>query len=226
MWSNDIELLLDKIRMNSATLSNEHKKKYFYLNNLLRYFRVPIIIIIGLSSIISVGFQPYINQPIISMLTCLLSLLCSIIGSIELYLAIQKQMENELLSSKDYYILSIDIFKMLNLNVENRNPDAKAYLEEKYAEYCEFMKKSNTIEKKILDQLSTMPYLKKSSKLYINDKYINLSNPISSNKLLTNISYSKENTNLSTNEKSVRFLDNEIDEIDEIHEIDEIDDIP
>ena len=115
---------------------------------------------------------------------------------------------------------------MLNLNVENRNPDAKAYLEEKYAEYCEFMKKSNTIEKKILDQLSTMPYLKKSSKLYINDKYINLSNPISSNKLLTNISYSKENTNLSTNEKSVRFLDNEIDEIDEIHEIDEIDDIP
>jgi hypothetical protein len=112
-------------------------------------------------------------------------------------------MENELLSSKDYYILSIDIFKMLNLNVENRNPDAKAYLEEKYAEYCEFMKKSNTIEKKILDQLSTMPYFKKSSKLFIKDKYINLSKPISNNKLLTN-------------EKSVRFLANEIDEIDDI----------
>ena len=234
MWSSDIEQLLEKIRINAVILSKEHKKKFFYLNNLLRYFRVPIIIISGVSSIISVGFQPYLNQKIISMLTCLLSLLCSIIGSIELYLAVQTQMENELLSSKDYYILSIDIFKMLNLNVENRNPDAKAYLEEKYAEYCEFMKKSNTIEKKLLDQLSTLPYLEKHSRT-IRDKYINLSKQISSNNLLTNMdnsfytqtnmSYSKASTdntsnksNFSTitcgnpNEKNVRFLDNKTDD--------------
>jgi hypothetical protein len=234
MWSSDIEQLLEKIRINAVILSKEHKKKFFYLNNLLRYFRVPIIIISGVSSIISVGFQPYLNQKIISMLTCLLSLLCSIIGSIELYLAVQTQMENELLSSKDYYILSIDIFKMLNLNVENRNPDGKAYLEEKYAEYCEFMKKSNTIEKKLLDQLSTLPYLEKHSRT-IRDKYINLSKQISSNNLLTNMdnsfytqtnmSYSKASTdntsdklNFSTitcgnpNEKNVRFLDNKTDD--------------
>lgn len=234
MWSSDIEILLEKIRINSVILSKQHKKNFFYLNNLLRYFRVPIIIISGVSSIISVGFQPYISQKVISMLTCLLSLLCSIIGSIELYLAIQKQMENELLSSKDYYILSIDIFKMLNLNLENRNPDGKAYLEEKYSEYCEFMKKSNTIEKKLLDQLSPLPYIEKHSQLTITnrDNYNNLSKNVSNNNLLTNIdpyfysqttsSYSKANTentsgktNITTTtfgnttEKNVRFLDND-----------------
>lgn len=235
MWSSDIEQLLEKIRINSVILSKEHKKKFFYFNHLLRYFRVPIIVISGVSSIISVGFQPYISQKSISMLTCILSLLCSIIGSIELYLAIQKQMENELFSSKDYYILSIDIFKMLNLNVENRTPDGKAYLEEKYAEYCEFMKKSNTIEKKLLDQLTTLPYFEKPSELSLTNNYRILSKQISSNNLLTNIdnnfysetntSYSKsitdnnsEKSNLSTttcgnpnenlNEKNVRFLDN------------------
>jgi hypothetical protein len=166
------------------------------------------------------------------MMTCILSLLCSIIGSIELYLAIQKQMENELLSSKDYYILSIDIFKMLNLNVENRTPDGKSYLEEKYTEYCEFMKKSNTIEKKLLDQLTTLPYFEKHSQLQsLTNTYTNLSKKFPSNNLLTNIdnsfysstnmSYSvkastdinSEKSNLSTitsvnpTEKSVRFVD-------------------
>jgi hypothetical protein len=224
MWSSDIEQLLEKIRVNSVILSKEHKRKFFYLNNLLRYFRVPIIVISGVSSIVSVGFQPYISQTVISMLTCLLSLLCSIIGSIELYLAIQKQMENEMISSKDYYILSIDIYKMLNLNIENRTPDGKAYLEEKYAEYCEFMKKSNTIEKRLLDQLTQLPYLEKPSQLSITS----LAKQISSKNIFysdLNSSYSKsindntsEKSNLSTvtsgnpNEKSVRFLDNNTDD--------------
>lgn len=224
MWSSDIEQLLEKIRVNSVILSKEHKRKFFYLNNLLRYFRVPIIVISGVSSIVSVGFQPYISQTVISMLTCLLSLLCSIIGSIELYLAIQKQMENELISSKDYYILSIDIYKMLNLNIENRTPDGKAYLEEKYSEYCEFMKKSNTIEKRLLDQLTQLPYFEKPSQLSITS----LAKQISSKNIFysdLNSSYSKsinDNTSeksiLSTvtsgnpNEKSVRFLDNNTDD--------------
>ena len=102
-WTSDIESVLEQIRINSILLSKEHKKRYFYLTEILRYFRLPVIIISGINSIVSVGFQPYIDQGTISMLTCLLALLCSIIGSIELYLTIQKSMENELTSSKDYY---------------------------------------------------------------------------------------------------------------------------
>ena len=134
-WSEDIEKVLDQLRMNSVILSIQHKKRYFYLRNILQYFRLPVIIISGINSIVSVGLQPYLNQGTISMMTCLLALACSIIGSIELYLAIQKSMENELIASKDFYILSIDLNKTLTLAIQHRPTPAKEYLEKKSSEY-------------------------------------------------------------------------------------------
>jgi hypothetical protein len=156
-WSEDIEKVLDHIRMNSVILSKQHKKRYFYLKTILLYFRLPVIIISGINSIISVGLQPYVGQRTISMMTCLLALACSIIGSIELYLAIQKSMENELLSSKDYYILSIDIHKTLTLSSRHRPIPAKEYLEKKYNEYVKLIENCNLLSKKIIDSLNPLP---------------------------------------------------------------------
>ena len=119
-WSTDIEIVLESIRINSVLLSKEHNKRYFALNQTLQYFRLPVIIISGINSIVSIGLQSYIAQSVISMTTCLLALICSIIGSIELYLAIQKSMESELSVSKDYYILGIEIYKTLTLSSINR----------------------------------------------------------------------------------------------------------
>ena len=159
VWSKDIEFILDKIRINSILLSDEHKNRFFYLKEKLMYYRLPVIVISGISSIVSVGLQNYVDQKYISITTCVLSLACSIIGSIELYLAIQTQMENELTSLKDYYLLSIDIYKMLKLDVANRDPDGKAYLEEKYSEYCTFIKSSNIMASQINDRLSVISLL-------------------------------------------------------------------
>ena len=159
VWSKDIESILNKIRINSILLSDEHKNRFFYLKERLMYYRLPVIVISGISSIVSVGLQNYINQKYISITTCVLSLTCSIIGSIELYLAIQTQMENELTSLKDYYLLSIDIYKMLTLDVTNRDSDGKAYLEEKYSEYCTFIKSSNIMASNINDRLSVISLL-------------------------------------------------------------------
>jgi hypothetical protein len=156
-WTTDIENVLEQIRINSVLLSKEHKKRYFYLTEILRYFRLPVIIISGINSIVSVGLQPYLPQGTISMTTCLLALLCSIIGSIELYLTIQKSMENELLSSKDYYILSIDIYKTLSLVKEHRPIPAKEYLEKKYNEYVKLFENSNLLARKITDKLNPLP---------------------------------------------------------------------
>jgi hypothetical protein len=153
-WTDDIESVLEQIRVNSVTLSKEHKKNYFQYNRLLRYFRLPVIIISGINSIVSVGFQPYLDQRTISMMTCLLALICSVIGSIELYLAIQKSMESELLASKDYYILSIDIHKMLTLTRDHRTGAAKEYLERKYEEYVKLFENSNLLVGKITDRLN------------------------------------------------------------------------
>lgn len=156
VWSKDIEFILDKIRINSILLSDEHKNRFFYLKERLMYFRLPVILMSGISSIVSIGFQTYVPQKYISITTCVLSLACSVIGSIELYLAIQTQMENEMTSLKDYYLLSIDIYKMLKLDVVNREPDGKAYLEEKYSEYCTFIKSSNIMVTHINDRLSAI----------------------------------------------------------------------
>jgi hypothetical protein len=156
-WTTDIESVLELIRINSVLLSKEHKKRYFYLTEILRYFRLPVIIISGINSIVSVGLQPYLPQGTISMMTCLMALLCSVIGSIELYLTIQKSMENELLSSKDYYILSIDIYKTLSLGKEHRPIPAKEYLDKKYNEYVKLFENSNLLARKITDKLNPLP---------------------------------------------------------------------
>jgi hypothetical protein len=156
-WTEDIENVLEQIRINSIFLSKEHKNKYFYLTEILRYFRLPVIIVSGINSIVSVGFQPYIDQQTISMMTCVLALVCSIIGSIELYLTIQKSMENELMSSKDYYLLSIDIYKTLTLGKEHRSIPAKEYLDKKYNEYVKLFENSNLLDKKITDKLNPLP---------------------------------------------------------------------
>jgi hypothetical protein len=156
-WTIDIESVLEQIRINSVLLSKAHKKRYFYLTQILRYFRLPVIIISGINSIVSVGLQPYLKQVTISMMTCLLALLCSIIGSIELYLTIQKSMENELTSSKDYYILSIDIYKTLSLGKEHRPIPAKEYLDKKYGDYVKLFENSNLLSKKIKDKLNPLP---------------------------------------------------------------------
>jgi hypothetical protein len=106
-WHSDRERILERMRTNSIILSRAHKAKYQKLTNLLRYFRLPVIILSGINSVISVGFEKYINQNVISLTTCLISLTCGIIGSVELYLAIQTLIENELNSSKAYYLLSV-----------------------------------------------------------------------------------------------------------------------
>jgi hypothetical protein len=152
-WTADVETLLESIRINSVLLSNAHSKNYFNLKNNLQYYRLPVIILSGVNSIISVGAQPYMEQAHISLTTCLIALVCSIIGSIELYLSIQKSMELELSVSKEYYLLAVDIFKVLSLNREHRPIPAKDYLEAKYTEYRKLKENSNLLIKRLADKL-------------------------------------------------------------------------
>ena len=83
-----------------------------------------------------------------------ISLVVSILGSIELYMKIQENMEVELVAQKDFYILSISIFKVLQLDDENRNIDMKLFLEETFANYQKLIENSNVVAKKIKDKLT------------------------------------------------------------------------
>ena len=155
-WSEDIDRVLDAIRLNCIVLCKRHKTRYFELKNSLKYYRLPCIVLNGANSIISVGLQPYATQGAISLTTSLIALTCGIIGSIELYLGIQKRLENDLISQRDYYLLSVDIFKTLSLNRENRPIPAKDYLNETYNKYTKLIESSEALIKKIDDRLNTI----------------------------------------------------------------------
>jgi hypothetical protein len=62
-------------------------------------------------------------------------------------------MELELTISKEYYLLAVDIFKVLALKREHRPIPAKDYLEARYNEYRKLKENSNLILKKIEDKL-------------------------------------------------------------------------
>jgi len=152
-WSEDIDKVLDNIRINCVILSKLHKQRYFELQSSLKYYRMPVIILNGINSIFAVGLQPYIYQGTISLTNSLIALTCGIIGSIELYLGIQKRLENDMISQRDYYLLSIDIYKTLSLDKPNRPIPSKDYLEKSYNIYTKLIESSSTLAKVKGDKL-------------------------------------------------------------------------
>ncbi len=152
-WTDDSDNELNNIRINCVILSNLHKQRYFELQSSLKYYRMPVIILNGINSIFAVGLQPYIYQGTISLTNSLIALTCGIIGSIELYLGIQKRLENDMISQRDYYLLGIDIFKTLSLDKTNRPIPAKDYLEKSYNVYTKLIESSSTLAKVKGDKL-------------------------------------------------------------------------
>ena len=65
-------------------------------------------------------------------------------------------MEVELLAQREFYILSISIYKILQLDKENRNIDMKLFLEETFSQYQKLIENSNVVEKKIKDKLTLL----------------------------------------------------------------------
>ena len=170
-WSKDTETILNKIRINCNILSEYHRVRYIELKERIKWFRIPIIITSGINSVISVGLAKFVDQNAVSVVTCLLSLVCGIIGSIELYLQIQTQIDTEQANSKDFYLLGINIFKVLSLQPENRNVESSSYLDEIYSNYTKYISQSNIIKEKLSDSLQEIP-IYKDSKIYEDEMVI------------------------------------------------------
>lgn len=195
-WDDDTEKILNSICINANELSEYHKMKYYYYKNMLKYFKIPIIILSSINSVIAIGLHSFINQSIVSVITCILSLISAILGSIELYLGIQKTMETELDSSKQFKILSYEIYKNLNLKRENRNVNGKTYLEEKYNEFIKLIEHSTLTTNKMNDLLVPKIEKIKKSKISLNG-INNLMNSLSDNS--SNSSLTSENISITQN---------------------------
>ena len=152
-WTTDLESILDKIRMNSNVLTEYHKERYYKYKGYLKYFKIPTIILSAFSSVFSVGLQSYVEQSVVSIITCLIGLFVGILNSLELFLAIAQTMESELTHSRDFYLLSVDICKTLLLQREHRLAKGKQYLNEKYSVYCKLVENSILVDKVLTDNM-------------------------------------------------------------------------
>lgn len=157
-WPNEVEDLLEKLRINCVNLSEYHRKRYYKFKGYGKYFRLPIIVLASINSTASVGLQPVLQQGIISAITCLIGMIMGILGALELYLGIQTNMDLELKQSKEFYTLAIDIYRMLTLRREHRGEDGKDYLNKKYSNYIKLCEASNLFKRHLrVDLLTNVP---------------------------------------------------------------------
>jgi hypothetical protein len=155
-YTDEIETVLENIRCNSVLLYQEHRQRYLQLKAKLKYYKVPIIIISSISSIVSLS-QQFLDQNVITLLNMILGLVCSIIGSIELFFGISNQLIKEYDTSKDFHILGMSIFKCLSLQRIDRPQNGTTFLENSYGTYIKLIETSNILPSRIQDKLCDIP---------------------------------------------------------------------
>ncbi len=64
-WSTDIENVLDKLRLNCILRTKYHKSSYFMLKARLKYFKIPVIVLSGLSSVFNVALYNLVSQEVV-----------------------------------------------------------------------------------------------------------------------------------------------------------------
>jgi len=146
-WSQSVDSLLDKIRLNAVYLTNRHINNHLYYKNCSKYFEIPTIVLSVFSGSFSVGSDGFLNQDIISIVSCSISLLITILTSIKLYMKIQENSTQEQELAVSFKTFALDIFKTLSLPEEDRGIDGLIYLNKTYGKYVNLVENSQILNK-------------------------------------------------------------------------------
>ena len=133
-WNDEIIKILNNVRINSLNLSEYHRRFFFYFKNISNYFDIPIIITSSLSGSFSVGA---------SLISCAASMFITILSSIKLYLNISDNLQSESDMARKFYVLSLEIYKIINLPDEKRGINSSEFLNSKYNQYIKLYEESN-----------------------------------------------------------------------------------
>lgn len=156
-WNQSVDSLLDKIRLNCVMLSNRHVNNHLYYKHVSKYFEIPTIILSVFSGSFSVGADTFLNQELISVVGCSISMVITILTSIKLYMKITENSTAEQELAISFKTLALDIFKFLSLPSVDRGADGLVYLNKVYSKYVNLVENSailNQMNKK--DQLLTI----------------------------------------------------------------------
>lgn len=150
MWNSETKNILEKIRLNSIKLSNKHRVTALSYQHISKYFDIPIIILSTISS--SLGSNKFVPDNDKDSINLFISMFVTIATSVKLYLNITSNLNQEIALSREYYVLSIDIYKNLNLPLDIR-PDPVQYLNECYSQYVKLIEQSTLNNKIKKDEL-------------------------------------------------------------------------
>jgi len=156
-FTNDIEGVLENIRINSAILHDFHRKQFITLNGKIKYYRIPVLIFSSIASVWAIGGDAFLPQDQVSLISSGLGLVAGTITSIELFEKIDEKMKLAEELSHKFYTMSVEIFKMLSLYDKNRGVNGKEYLSQVFSEYVKMVEKSDLTGKKMKDKLMPLP---------------------------------------------------------------------
>ena len=140
-WTEEVNNILEKIRLNSVELSIRHRNNYHEFKGYSKYFDIPVIIISTMSASLSITFS-FLSEELLAITTCSISMMVAILTSIKLYLQLDEAIKKEFETSKSFHTLALDIFKVLNLKIDQRNGNSIEYLNKKYNDYIKLVESS------------------------------------------------------------------------------------
>lgn len=138
----EVDSLLDKIRLNCVYLTNKHINNHLYYKGVSIYFELPTIILSVFAGSFSVGAQPFMEQEIVSVINCSISMIITILTSIKLYMKINENQQAEQELAVQFKTLALDIFKVLSLPDKDRGIDGLVYLNKVYGKYINLVENS------------------------------------------------------------------------------------
>lgn len=164
-WNESVMGILDKIRRNAYAMSEKHRKRFIEYSSMSKYFDLPVIV----CSVFSSSFSGLGSVPVdkTQLINVSISMFIAVLTSIKLYLNLSSQVNEEVGLSKDFYILSIDIFKVTQLNPEDRHIDPLEFVNSSYSRYIKLIEASSLLRKNIkndeLVKIDIRRYLGESS---------------------------------------------------------------
>ena len=136
------------MQVKSLELSKVYKTRFIQYQKLTDRFKIPIIIFSSIATFFNFGLQPYFSQQVIAIICSSLTFMTGLLSTIELYLQINKQMEMSLKLSKDLFMNSMNIYRILSLDKERRVQEGLEYLNERYEVFRQIIEKSEIMPDK------------------------------------------------------------------------------
>lgn len=140
-----MDVLLNKLRMNCVSQSKRHTTNYLYYKHVAKYFEIPTIVLSVFSGSFAVGSDVFLDQELISVVSCGISIIITVLTSIKLYMKINETLAVEQELSIKFKVLSLDIYKFLSLTEEQRGTKELEFLNKVYTSYVKLVEQSEVI---------------------------------------------------------------------------------